>query len=201
MKENYIICYGNIRYCSLVQLEGTIGMPSDKEKKEGFLPSQARGGWLTTFGNGPPASWDELPVLNITIRTHFAVLSLQIWVHNWRQMRNSLLAGEKTISCVVRTVLPSLERQRPSIYPCPSPVLALHGAHVWERPMNLGWSLEKSRRDRTSQVDSSKVCADTQQSRNSPCITPVRCGGCTPVCIPLGGTDEKGMSLVILICL
>lgn len=56
--EDYLIRYGKRRYCSCVQSEGTKGRQVDKEGKEGFLPSWARGGWVTTFGNGhsPPAS-------------------------------------------------------------------------------------------------------------------------------------------------
>lgn len=76
-KENYTICRGKIRYCSCVQSEGIKGRQIDREGKEGFLPSRARGGQVTTFGNGHslPASWDEFPLLSITLRTHFAVLS------------------------------------------------------------------------------------------------------------------------------
>lgn len=41
------------------------------------------------------------------------------------------------------------------------------------------WALAKGRGDRSSQGSSSKVSADTQQSKSSPCITPEQHGGYT----------------------
>lgn len=75
----------------------------------------------------------------------------------------------------------------------------LHGACAGEMPL-LGRSLAKGRGDSDSQGSSRKVCAGTQQSRSSPCITSVQRGD-THQCTPLSDTDEKGMLLVILICL
>lgn len=195
--EDYLIRYGKRRYCSCVQSEGTKGRQVDKEGKEGFLPSWARGGWVTTFGNGhsPPASWDEFPLLSITVRTHFAGLYIPISAHLCLQLTPDLI-----MSCMVCTMLPSSGRHHPSLYVCPVPVLVLHGAHVSETPLSPGGSLAKSRGDRGSWGAAAGSVLTLSRARVHP-ASPIGTVGGTHPCIPLGGTDEKGMLLVSLICL
>lgn len=117
----------------------------------------------------------------------FFFLPLQIYVNN----RPQILSDEKTKSCII---LPPPGRQCPPTYTGHSSV-GITWAQTGEK---LGRSLATSRGDRGCQGAAAGSGLTPSRARVHPAPSPCDVGH---RCVPLHGTDGKGMLLVIPICL